>query len=101
MIVKYREQSPEFIQLEAMERRLPPSHHKKELIQEEIIRRKRGIRGEKEIAYPLSFLDDQHRILHYVRLQDQNGFFQMDTLVLCKSHILILEVKNWYGSIFF
>src|SRR5699024_8023563 len=34
-----------------------------------------------------------------LRLHDQNGLFQMDTLILCERFILILAVKTWSGTI--
>src|SRR5699024_4724976 len=34
-------------------------------------------------------------------IYDQNGFFQIDMLILCERYILIVEVKNWYGTIVF
>src|SRR5699024_5828549 len=40
-------------------------------------------------------------ILHDLRLRDQHGFFQIDTLILCEKYLLILEVKNWSGTIVF
>src|SRR5690625_1331963 len=64
--------------------------------------RKSGVRGEKEIEYSLRFLNDrEYLILHDLRLRDQNGFFQIDTLILCEKYLLILEVKNWSGTIVF
>jgi ribosomal protein L37AE/L43A len=63
---------------------------------------KSGRRGEMEVMFPLRFLDEQdYLILHDLRLQDQRGFFQIDTLILCEKFILILEVKNWSGTIMF
>lgn len=39
--------------------------------------------------------------MHHVRLENMNGFFQMDTLILSESFYMIIEVKNWQGTIIF
>lgn len=102
MAMKQREQKIELWQLEALYRRLSPLHPLKDTIRKDIIKMKKGARGEKEVEYPLGFLnEDQYLILHNLRLHDQNGFFQIDTIVITEKYILILEVKNWYGTIVF
>lgn len=102
MIIKQRENSSLLAQLTALNRRLPAHQSMKEKVQADLRMLKSGVRGEKEIEFPLRFLNEQdHLILHNVRLRDQNGFFQMDTLILCEKFILILEVKNWSGTILF
>lgn len=102
MLIKQRENSMLLAQLEALARRLPAHHNVKEKVQTDLRMRRSGVRGEKEIEFPLRFLDEQdYLILHNLRLQDQNGFFQIDTLILCERFILILEVKNWSGTLLF
>ncbi|WP_047980896.1 nuclease-related domain-containing protein [Ornithinibacillus contaminans] len=101
MILKERGESLELLQLEALHSRIPSNHRKKEAIQTDLIKLKRGIKGEKEIDYPLTFLDESYSILHNVRISDDNGYFQLDTLIITTYYILILEVKNWYGTIVF
>ena len=102
MLVKQRENSILLAQLEALDRRLSAHHSLKEKVQTDWRMRKSGVRGEKEIEFPLRFLDEQdYLILHNLRLHDQNGLFQMDTLILCERFILILEVKIWSGTILF
>ncbi|MFA1822686.1 nuclease-related domain-containing protein [Virgibacillus oceani] len=60
------------------------------------------VKGEKEVDYPLGFLNkEKFLILHNLRLIDENVFFQTDTLLLHEKFFLILEVKNWYGTILF
>src|SRR5690625_7350031 len=51
--------------------------------------------------YSICTNDREYLILHDLRLRDQNGFFQIDTLILCEKYLLILEVKNWSGTIVF
>lgn len=102
MIVKHRGAPLGLFRIEALDRRLPNNHDHKERVQRDHRKIASGVRGEKEIDYPLQFLrDDRYLILHDLRLPDQNGYFQLDTLILCKRYILILEVKNWYGTILF
>ena len=102
MLIKQRENSMLLAQLESLDRRLSAHHNLKEKVQTDWRMRKSRVRGEKEIEFPLRFLGEQdYLILHNLRLHDQNGFFQMDTLILCERFILILEVKNWSGTILF
>jgi RNase P subunit RPR2 len=102
MIVKDRDSSLEIYRFEALIRRLPLNHRMMENIQLDFKRRRSGIRGEKEIEFPLGFLDEQdYLILHNLRIADGNGYFQIDTLIITGKYILILEVKNWYGTILF
>src|SRR5690625_4932171 len=102
MIIKQRGNSLLLEQLTALNRRLPAHHNIKETVQADLRMRKSGVRGEKEIEYPLRFLNDrEYLILHDLRLRDQNGFFQIDTMILCEKYLLILEVKNWSGTIIF
>lgn len=60
-----------------------------------------GYRGEKDVDYYLDFIaNEKFHILHDVRLLN-NHAFQMDTLIICPNFILIMEVKNWSGTIYF
>lgn len=89
-------------QLAALLRRTSPSHMKKELIHLDYRKIRRAFRGEKEVEYPLRFLDKQKYVcLHRVKLRDDHGYFEIDKLVLSERFMLILEVKNWYGTIEF
>lgn len=102
MIVKSSDYALEIRKLEALERRLPDYHPNIDYIRRALSRKKAGMEGEQEIHYPLSLLDEnKYYILHNLRLADQNGYFQMDTLLLNEKFILILEVKNWQGKIIF
>ncbi|MEN2767271.1 NERD domain-containing protein [Ornithinibacillus xuwenensis] len=102
MITKQRGELVELLQLHALLNRLPDTHPKKGEVLIEYKKRRRQSRGEKEIEFPLSFLDEnQYLILHDLRLKDEQGFFQIDTLIISEKFCLILEIKNWYGSILF
>ena len=88
-------------QFEALLRRLPMDHMKREQIAADFAKRQAGFAGEQSLDYPLSFLEEDFYIFHDLRLFDGSHYFQIDTLILCKGFILILEVKNIQGTLFF
>jgi len=88
--------------LEALLRRIPPDHPKVPQIQVELAKRKKGYRGELSLNFYLDLIDSpQILILHDIRLSDGKNFFQIDTLVITPHFILILEVKNIAGTLYF
>ncbi|MGP1909540.1 nuclease-related domain-containing protein [Metabacillus sp. JX24] len=101
MIKKEREIPIKLLKLEALIRRLPMNHPKRGKIEEEIAKLRAGFRGEQSIDY---YLKDQKNyfIFHSLRLQHRTSdFFQMDTLLLHESHVIILEIKNASGTLCF
>ncbi|WP_165763813.1 nuclease-related domain-containing protein [Halalkalibacter urbisdiaboli] len=102
MIVKEREKPIRLQKLEALIRRTPHAHPKYQQINEQLARSIAGYKGEQSLDYYLDLLPEKkYAILHNVRLPHKNSFFQMDTLLLSPSLILILEVKNMMGTLFF
>ncbi|WP_010648387.1 nuclease-related domain-containing protein [Oceanobacillus massiliensis] len=102
MYIKQHDKLNEVFALEALNRRIPDYHPIKEKVFSDWKIKRSEIAGEKELDYPLRFLDDsKFLILHNIRLQDESGFFQIDTLILSKKYILILEAKNWQGTVIF
>ncbi|HAM80712.1 nuclease-related domain-containing protein [Ornithinibacillus bavariensis] len=102
MIVKHRIKPKELYKLEAAVRRVTQTHPYYERLQMDLKRKRRQITGEKEVDYPLRFLEEKENlILHDLRLKDEQGYFQIDSLIICKKYCLILEMKNWYGTILF
>ena len=102
MILKEREIPRIILPLEVLLSRLPHQHSKIPLIIGELNKRRAGFKGEKAIDYPLSFLNEKdYYIFHDLRLKTKKHFFQMDTLILTKNIAIILEVKNFSGTIFF
>lgn len=102
LIIKPRDNPTHLLQIEALNRRIPRYHRKKELIRKQAIKLRTGYNGEKSLDFTLSFLpSDTFRILHYLRIQDMNGHFQIDTLILSPYFVLIIEVKNIYGTMTF
>ncbi|MEK4564396.1 NERD domain-containing protein [Alkalihalobacillus sp. FSL R5-0424] len=102
-ISKPRTKPLKLIALESLLRRLPASHPKRSLIKQEINKREIGFRGERAIDYYLDSLSSYQdiNIIHDLRLKGVNGrFFQLDTLLLSPTVLIILEVKNLTGSIY-
>lgn len=88
-------------QEQALLRRIPHSHEKTPIIKEDLVKRITGYKGEKKIAYYLSFLKkDQFDIFYSLRLINEYAF-QMDVLLLSAKYLLILEVKNISGTLLF
>lgn len=102
LLVKPRDQPTHLLQVEALDRRLSPSHPLKELISNQARNLRTGYTGETSLDFTLSFLpEDQFDILHNLRIRDEHGYFQIDTLIVSSRFVLIAEVKNIYGSIMF
>ncbi|MDX8363716.1 NERD domain-containing protein [Cytobacillus sp. IB215665] len=103
MIRKERQIPPKIELLEALLRRLPPTHSKKELLSEELAKAYAGYRGEKSLDYHFDFLpNDKYFIIHDLRIPDsENRYFQLDTLIISACFILIIEVKNISGTLTF
>ena len=102
MIIKQYDKFVDIKILEALEGRIMNHHPKKEMIIRDLRKKKSEVAGEKELEYPLGFLNhDKFLILHNLRLQDENGNFQIDTLILTERYYIILEVKNWQGTVIF
>ncbi|TLS35332.1 nuclease-related domain-containing protein [Pseudalkalibacillus caeni] len=102
MIVKEREFPLSILKLQALLRRLPPDHPKIPSIKEELKKRTAGFKGETSLDFPLGLLDQQkYFILHDIRLPYKEHFFQIDTLVITCNFIVLIEVKNIIGTIYF
>lgn len=93
--------------LEALLRRLHVEQsfeqQKRKKVEEELAKALAGYRGEKSIDYYLGFLQKENFIIfHDLRLPfDENRYFQLDILLLSQHFLLILEIKNISGSLFF
>lgn len=78
-VVKKRELPVELRQLESLLRRLNPRHLLYETIEGDYKAIRSGVRGEREVEFPLQFLNKQeYFIQHNLRLEDENGYFQVD-----------------------
>ncbi|OLN24135.1 hypothetical protein BTO30_01605 [Domibacillus antri] len=89
-----------YAKLESLDRRLiKPSRE----VKEEIARCAAGFEGERKLLYYLSEINGPIRILHDIRLPFPNGFahFQIDTLVITRSLLLIIDAKHFSGHLIF
>lgn len=102
LIVKAHPASVYIQKFEALLRRLPASHSKRKRVEENLAKRMAGDRGEKAIDFHLSYLNEKDYYIFYdIRLFDGSHYFQIDTLILSKRFIVILEVKNIMGKLYF
>jgi hypothetical protein len=102
MLLKERQISIKIRKLEALLRRLPKGHKYYPEIESELGKSIAGYRGEQSMDYYFSYLmGKEYYILHDLRIFDQQHYFQIDTLLICPYFILIVEVKNFAGSLFF
>ncbi|MDQ0269100.1 nuclease-related domain-containing protein [Cytobacillus purgationiresistens] len=102
MIAKERTIPIKVVKMEVLLKRIAQNHPKRHLIKEELLKRRAGHRGEQAIDFYLSKLSpDDFYIFHNVRLSNGKYYFQMDTLILSAQTALILEVKNFAGTIYF
>ena len=89
-------------QLEALLRRLDPDHEKRPEIEAELRRRIAGLKGEQSLDYYYTFLPEETRVLHHVRLKNEHGYaFQIDTLLLTAALMYSLEIKSLSGELYF
>ncbi|WP_082235676.1 nuclease-related domain-containing protein [Halobacillus massiliensis] len=100
MIIKPRTYPIQLRKLQSLLRRLPKSHTRYPMIQAAYSRNLAGYEGEKSIDYYLDFLpEEDYLIIKDLRMKGSKYFFQMDTVILTRKYILILEVKNLAGSL--
>lgn len=102
MIVKEQTIPLKLRKIEALLRRLPKNHPKWSMIEKDYTKIKAGYNGEKNVAYYLSDLPSKsYQVLFNVRLSNNQKHFQIDTLILSTKFGLILEVKNYQGTVIF
>src|SRR5699024_2121535 len=90
------------VQLVSLSRSMLKNNSSYERVHSDLRRMRRGMRGEKEVLFPLRCIkQDSQQLLQKLRMPDQNGAFEIDTLLVTPHYILILEIKNWYGTIIF
>ena len=89
--------------LEAALLRLSKNYVKRPRVEQELGKAKAGYFGEKSIDYYLKDFSSNHfHILHDLRLCIANdNFFQIDILINTPNYLLIIEVKNYVGSLYF
>lgn len=86
----------------SMDSRIPANHPSKDTISNRAVNLLSGYKGENSMKYNLQFLpEDDFFILHYLRIPDSYGHFQLDFLLLSRWFYLIMEVKNIYDNMNF
>lgn len=102
MIEKDRSYPLRLIMYEALMERILKNHPKIPLIEQDYKAWRAGYRGELQTDYRLSFLPEKNFfIFRDLRLADGQWHFQMDTLILTLRYILLIETKNYSGTLFF
>ncbi|MEH7118152.1 nuclease-related domain-containing protein [Neobacillus vireti] len=87
-------------QAEAAQRRLPRNHPMMAEVELKIRKLASGYRGEKTLNYFLGLLPEKsYHIFHGLRLPAQNSFFQIDALLLSPRLIILIESKNYSGTL--
>ena len=102
MIGKTREYPIEIMILEAIVRRFPPDDFKKAEFEKKLYRKRAGYKGEKTLDYFLGQIDHSEMvILHDLRIPINSTHFQIDTLIITPYFILIIDSKNYAGTLIF
>lgn len=102
MIVKKLLKQERIVKTEALLNRLPEGHLKWDDIKKELIRLQRGFKGERSVAYYLDHLPEKDfYIFHNLRLSNGKYYFQIDFLILAPHFAMILECKNFFGTLHF
>jgi hypothetical protein len=101
LTLKQHEPPKLLLQLDALLKRILHHHHRIQEIESTYNRILAGFKGELSLDYYLSSLPEKEFIiLHDIRLKIGSYFFQIDTLILHSSFILVIEVKNISGEIY-
>lgn len=102
MIIKERSYPIRATLDEILLRRLSQNHSKRQIIEADFHREDAGHRGEQALDYYLGFLPhEQYHIFQHLRLKYENWTFQMDFLLLTTNFALIIEAKNYTGTLEF
>jgi hypothetical protein len=81
---------------------LPDQHHKRQMIESELVNRIKGYKGERDVDFYLRQLPNKKfHILNGLRLIIDEEVFQMDTLILSPKFFLIIEIKNYSRKIIY
>ncbi|MDM5226598.1 nuclease-related domain-containing protein [Cytobacillus sp. NJ13] len=101
MLMKSRSKPLRILQIEALLRRLPDYHRKRAEIEVDYRNGLLGFNGEKQLDYYLSFLPGKDfRIYNDLRLILHTPF-QIDSLLITPFFAVIIEVKNYSGTLYF
>ncbi|WP_194840803.1 nuclease-related domain-containing protein [Filobacillus milosensis] len=100
MVLLPRTKPSTLTQLECLLPRYHATRTLREKLNDLLVREASGYEGEQSLDYYYGLLDlKEFPILHGLRLNNGDQFFQMDTLILFPNFFLIIEVKNYSGLI--
>jgi hypothetical protein len=100
MFVNFRKTPYELMLYEALLNRLPKYHRLIPELTTEVKKRRAGFRGEKELDHYLDIPPrNKYTIVSDLRLEISETHFQIDSLVITPNFTLIIEVKDWEGTI--
>ncbi|MFS0690726.1 nuclease-related domain-containing protein [Sporosarcina sp. 179-K 8C2 HS] len=101
LLYKVRSAPLKLVGLQALIQRLSPSHPHFLDIQEEIRRRAAGFSGEGNFDRNISDFRPSYpyALLHDICLKQNGVYFQMDSVLITPSYIIIFEIKNLAGKI--
>lgn len=102
MIIKDRTLPIIILVIDALLRRLPKNHKQRRYLEEYQSRMLAGYNGEKNLDYYLSLIrSDNLLFFNDLLLKIGQYNFQIDTLIVTKRFLLIIESKNYSGELFF
>ncbi|MCM3740077.1 NERD domain-containing protein [Oceanobacillus luteolus] len=102
LIIKPLKPPIELLQHEALNERVPQNHPQKEIIDSRARNIRAGYNGEQDLQYMLNFLPpEKYLIFQYLRIKDNQSYFQIDILLLSAQYLLIIEVKNIRDHVIF
>ncbi|WLR54239.1 NERD domain-containing protein [Mesobacillus subterraneus] len=102
MIEKIRDYPREITVLKTLLRRFTLNPQLQAELESKLSRKLAGYRGEKELDYHLSQFDhSKFHILHDLRIPHNNTHFQIDSLLISDTFILIIDSKNYAGVLDF
>ncbi|WP_234032351.1 nuclease-related domain-containing protein [Lentibacillus cibarius] len=99
-VLKPRCKSHALLAYEALFRQVLPQYRKHESIISEYRKEKAGYDGERNVDYKLStYPRKDFLVVQGIRLKNPPFYFQIDTLILTRRFICILEIKNQKGTL--
>ncbi|MBY6036599.1 NERD domain-containing protein [Fictibacillus nanhaiensis] len=72
-----------------------------EKLEEHLAKHLAGLNGEKSLEYFYRYLPQDVQFIHNIRILHMNFYFQMDTLIITSKFIILLEIKNYAGHLYF
>src|SRR5699024_10158637 len=101
-MTKFKRKAPQSLRyLQALLPRISPKHQHYDDLQIESAIRQKGFNGEKKLDYHLQMLGDDYKILSDITLSYKNATFQIDSLILSRHAIFIIDSKSIDGLITF